>query len=305
MDMELSSEGSPLLPDQEPHIGEAAELVELKETPGLERLLNTLVQHCERVQSLGSTLDAMRRGADVEQKEKFLNGTLVRYKAAMQEFRDLQEEIEDSARLLAEKREGQRGLLVIAQKFLEPIESLFIDQDEKDIAFRKLVEPIEFVGDDTSTNEFERPEPPNTAELSSIWSPLERTILPFQKSYEEILRRRERGDAAEADLAAAWTEKQLAFERFQVRLAKKRDLAPAAIADLEARGRSLLRPDEPIPTMAPSIEAVRATHQKVRATYAAVAHTLSLEQRIHMRTKIAQLSSLVREAELEHDAIHR
>ncbi len=50
------------------------------------------------------------------------------------------------------------------------------------------------------------------------------------------------------------------------------------------------------------LTAVRGLHERVRATYASVQHTLTLEQRREMRVRIASLSSLVRRAEDEQQA---
>jgi len=52
------------------------------------------------------------------------------------------------------------------------------------------------------------------------------------------------------------------------------------------------------------LDEVRGVHERVKASYTAVQHRLSEDQRRDIRTQIAQLSSLVRRTELEHSIAH-
>jgi hypothetical protein len=50
----------------------------------------------------------------------------------------------------------------------------------------------------------------------------------------------------------------------------------------------------------PGLSSARDTHRRVVASYTAIQHTLTIDQRRTMRTRIATLSGLVRQAEAEH-----
>jgi hypothetical protein len=297
----------------------ALELEELHQNPELEKLLNTFLKHCERARSLATTLDAMRRYArvlEVEQNGELLNVTLRNYDELMGEFKSLEEEIEDNIRLLVEQRKTQRGLLMIASDALEPVQPLFVDQDEKDIVFKKLVKPIEFVSENTlpprslrDTQEIpRRPASLSASHVShrDTWKLLKQKMLPSVHAYHEVCNRFQAGLCSEADVRAAHGYKALTHQRIQEHLDTHRGLTLSEILELKARVRNVMQPDEPILTVAPAsaptppISAVREAHEKVRAAYASVQHTLSVEQRIQMRKQIAELSSLVRQAELAH-----
>lgn len=60
-----------------------------------------------------------------------------------------------------------------------------------------------------------------------------------------------------------------------------------------------LRAEYPATMQQIDLSGVRDVHQRVKASYASIQHTLTLDQRREMRTRIAVLSSLVRRAEDE------
>lgn len=302
------------------------ELEELSKNPELEKLLTTFTKHCERARSLANTLDAMRRYCrvlEVEENWGLLNETLGNYQELVREFRSLEEEIEDNIRLLVEKRTTQRGLLMIASDTLESVQPLFVDQDEKDIVFKKLVKSVEFVSDgtlpprpSTETQALRRPDTSKkSATLSAYretWQMMKQKMLPSVHAYHEVCNRFQAGLCSAADVQAAHDYKVMTHQRLQERLDSRRGLTLAEILELKARVRNVMQPDEPILTLSqsregassPSLDAVRQSRQKVQAAYAAVQHTLSVEQRIQMRKQIAELSSLVRQAELAHAVSH-
>ncbi len=328
-ELRLKARSGEFLPGEKPALEKirndikVLELEELHKNPELEKLLDTFMKHCERTRSLGTTLDAMRRYArvlEVENNGELLNVTLRNYSELMGEFKSLEEEIEDNIRLLVEQRKTQRGLFMIASDALESIQPMFVDQDEKDIVFKNLVKPVEFVSEDTlpprpprDTQEIPRTQASLSASHAShrdTWKLLKQKMLPSVHAYHEVCNRFQAGLCSETDVQAARDYKILTHQKIQQHLDAQRGFTLPEILELKARVRNVMQPDAPMlvaapmSIQAPSIDAVRATHQKVRAAYASVQHTLSVEQRIHMRKKIAELSSLVRQAELAHTVSH-
>lgn len=66
----------------------------------------------------------------------------------------------------------------------------------------------------------------------------------------------------------------------------------------------VVKDTKPLARPASVLDEVRGVHQRVKASYAAVQHKLSEEQRRQVRTQIAQLTALVRRTELEHAVAH-
>ena len=64
------------------------------------------------------------------------------------------------------------------------------------------------------------------------------------------------------------------------------------------------QPEPEATATAASIHDVRAVHKKLRASYAAVQHTLTVDQRRAMRTRIAAFTKNVYQAELAHAMAH-
>lgn len=288
----------------------ALELEELGGNPELEKMLNELLGYCEDVRSEATILDAFRqfcRSLKEEGHVEFLNSALMNYRHEMKTLGDLQDKIEDSIRLLVEKRGSQRGLFVIASDALEPVQPLFIDQVDKDDIFKRLVQPLEIVSDNTLPPRPSGEIPRKSATLSAyhdMWRVVKNKILPSVYAHNEMQNRFEAGLCSMEDVAAAREHRMLTLRNAQAQLDTMRGLTFSEVLDIKKRVHAIMHPNETKVAEAASIDAVRQSHQKVRAAYTAVQHTLSVEQRIQMRKQIATLSSLVREAELAHAVSH-
>jgi|GEM_PF-5199778 len=288
-----------------------AEAEELERNPTLKNLFSVIVGHGNKMLGLVVNTEAIRRYARVLQAEnntELLKKALEEYGEKMMQVRNMQEEIEDSIQLFTIEQGNSGGLFLTVSEFIEPIRPLFINQYDKDEVFHGFIKSFEAMSDDTlslqpipdnRTAEVKKPEFPRV--VGTAVQALYNRLTPYATAYD-LLRM---SNSPQVNVAAAWNDKKNAFERYMKEITDTQGVSVHERAQLGKRAYAILRPDEPLATFEiegklASIDTVRDMHQRVRAKYSAVQHILTLEQRRHMRTQIAQLSSLVYDAELAH-----
>ena len=135
--------------------------------------------------------------------------------------------------------------------------------------------------------------------MELFWGARRKRLAAFASAHQLLAGKSTSDPSFQVNLAAAREMKNSEFQKFRHSVSETPGFSDSQKDELIARARAVIAPDE-APVEATPIDAVRAMRDKVRASYSAVSHTLSLPQRMEARRQIAELSSLVYRAELAH-----